>query len=207
MCTRRNKGPAGEKKGENTLKRYDKGQRGFIHYKKKMYLFKTILYIVIGLAIFVTGLLLNKMSPRNIFSVLAMLMVLPGARALVGLIVLFPYKSVEEKRYETVSCLAGPSVHFMTDLVITSPDKVMNLDFIAETRGSVIGLLGKHGQDLSYIQNYLSKGVNNFGTSYKVRMFTEEEAFKKALKSLPDRDMDDKEEAAVLEYLNSLIVI
>ena len=72
----------------------EKGSFEYINKKKKRKIIMVIAIIVIALAIFGVGLLLNKMSRANIFTVLAILCVLPWAKQLVALIVLFPYHSV-----------------------------------------------------------------------------------------------------------------
>ena len=68
-----------------------RGEFGYIRTRKRRALTGTLLMAVIGIAVFVVGLLLNKMSNRNIFTVIAILFVLPGAKNLVALIVTFPY--------------------------------------------------------------------------------------------------------------------
>ena len=64
-----------------------KGNYGYITYKKKTSLGMALLMVLIGLGIFVVGLLLNKMSGRNVFSIFGMLMVLPMAKYLTTYIV------------------------------------------------------------------------------------------------------------------------
>lgn len=105
----------------------EKGSFEYINKKKKRKIIMVIAIIVIALAIFGVGLLLNKMSRANIFTVLAILCVLPWAKQLVALIVLFPYHSVSRERYEKAKeCVQAnglPDVKLYTDLVITSPEK------------------------------------------------------------------------------------
>ena len=66
-----------------------RGDFGYIKAKKKKSLTGTLCMAAIGVAIFLTGLFLNKMSNRNIFTVIAILFVLPGAKFLVAYIVTF----------------------------------------------------------------------------------------------------------------------
>ncbi len=63
-----------------------KGDCGYISNRKKKALMGVLLMAAAGLAVFIAGLLLNKMSNRNIFSVIAVLFVLPGAKYLVRFI-------------------------------------------------------------------------------------------------------------------------
>ncbi len=109
-----------------------------------------IAIIVIALAIFGIGLLLNKMSRANIFTVLAILCVLPWAKQLVALIVLFPYHSVSRERTRrqrsafrqwAAGCEAvyGSCDHFSGEGDESG--------FCGCGSGHVIALVGKSGQE------------------------------------------------------------
>ena len=89
----------------------EKGSFEYIKKKKKRKIIMVVAIIVIAAAIFGIGLLLNKMSRANIFTVLAILCVLPWAKQLVALIVLFPYHSVSRERYDKArKCLENSGV-------------------------------------------------------------------------------------------------
>lgn len=195
--------------------RVKKGDFGYISYKKKRNILFALAMILIGIVIFVVGLLLNKMSNRNIFTVIAMLFSLPFSKFLVGLIVLFPYASVDREKYERVKKVLPDNMELMTDLVVTSSEKVMHLDFIAVGNGQVIGLIGKRGQELGYIRKYLSDGVHNWGSGYNVKIVEGEKIFlqelqRQSAKSKPDveenMEASKEEERNVKSYLRSLIV-
>ena len=64
-----------------------------------------------------------------------------------------------------------------TDLVITSQEKVMNLDFVAVGNRQVLGLVNEKEKELAYIRNYLTKGVQNWGNGYKVKIMDSEKLF------------------------------
>ena len=70
----------------------ERREYGYLAQKKRSALFHTVLMVLIGLVIFVVGLLLNKMEARNVFTIAAICMVLPAAKSFVSVIVLFPYK-------------------------------------------------------------------------------------------------------------------
>lgn len=208
------------------------GSFGYIKTKKKQYLIKLLIEIAIALGIFVAGYFLNDQSPRNVWSIAAILMVLPGAKALVALIVFLPYHTVEKKRYEAVyqvlregkqshsleevmsnTVLVDEALNYYTDVVFTSPDKVMNLDYLVVAENRVLGLLGKKTQDIAYIESYLQKGLNNKGYHMKVKVFQEETKYISALKTISVLKQEEectkaekKERKEMLDYLNSLIV-
>ena len=184
----------------------EKGSQGYINKRKKNALIWTLIMAALGVAVFVTGLLLNDMSKRNIFTVIAVLFVLPGAKFLVRFIVTFPYHSVEESRYNKVKGNISEGMELYTDMIITSPDKVMNLDFIAVGNKQVIGLIGKEKQDIAYIRKYISDGVANWGSGYKVKIVESENLFISELNAVSLQEVDGEEEDNVKSYIKSLIV-
>lgn len=184
----------------------EKGEYGYLSYKKKMFFLKVLGCLAIGISIFLTGLLIKK-THKNVMTVMAMLMVLPGAKELVGWIIIHPLKPVSRENYEKMKSKAPKDAHFYTGLVMTSPDKVMYLDYLVEVKGSIVGLLGKKGQDAAYIKDYLEKGVRGWGYHYSVKIYDDEEKFEKVLKTLAhSNEVREEEQKSVLDYLLSLIV-
>lgn len=190
-----------------------KGNYGYITYKKKTSLGMALLMVLIGLGIFVVGLLLNKMSGRNVFSIFGMLMVLPMAKYLTTYIVVFPFKSPSEERFQRFqeTCGGMEDVYLFSDLVLTSAEKVMNLDFMVVGNGYVVALQGKDKPETKYIQQYLEKGCRNWMSNMKVRIVTEEDGFYKEFAKLRQsksagEPWDEKEREEVLAYLRSLLV-
>lgn len=183
-----------------------KGDYGYIKAKKRKSLLGVLAMLIIGLSVFITGLVLNKYSNRNIFTVLAVLFVLPGAKFLVAYIVMFPYRSVSREQFDKVKAAVPENVQLYTDLVITSAEKVMHLDFAAVGQNQVIALLGAGKQDISYVRKYLTDGVRNWGTGYKVKVVDSEKVFLGELRKIEQAEVNPDEEENVKSYLTSLIV-
>lgn len=183
-----------------------KGEFGYIDGRKKRALLGVLSMAAVGVSIFLLGLFLNKMSNRNIFTVIAVLFALPGARFLVSLIVMLPYHSLSRERYEKVREKLAPGAVLYADLVITSPEKVMHLDFAVVGNGQVLALLGEGRQELSYVKKYLTEGVRNWGNGYAVKVVESEKAFLADVSAMAEKDVDEAEEAKVRSYLVSLIV-
>lgn len=184
----------------------NKGEFGYMKKRRKMALVGTIVMALIGALIFLTGLFLNDMSKQNIFTVIAVLFVLPGAKFLVRFLVTFPYETTTKERYELVEGKMVEGSTLYTDLVITSAEKVMHLDFAVVGNGQVICLLGNGKQELSYIRQYLTKGVRNWGNGYKVKVVESEKTFLAEVSSMERKEVDEEEESRVKSYLVSLIV-
>lgn len=183
-----------------------KGEFGYIQGRKRRALLGVLSMAAVGAAIFLLGLFLNKMSNRNIFTVLAVLFALPGAKFLVAFIVLAPFQSVTRQQYERVREKLVPGAVLYTDMVITSPEKVMHLDFAVVGNGQVLALLGKGKQELSYVRKYLTEGVRNWGSVYTVKIVDSEKAFLADVAAMKEKEVDGEEEAKVRSYLISLIV-
>ncbi len=187
----------------------EKGSYGYIDRQKKRRIFMILTIMAVAFFIYGLGLLLNKMSRANIFTVLSVLCVLPWARQLVALIVLFPFHSVTGERYERIKGIwdrldiADGTLY--TDIVITSPDKVMNLDFVAVGGGKVVALVGRGGQDIGYIREYLAGGVRNWG-DLQVKVSDREDLFTEELERMKDREAERQETESVKAYLISLMV-
>lgn len=193
-------------KNGGTVLKVKKGEYGYIQNRKKHTIQGVAAMAALGIAVYLLGLFLNDMSGRNIFTVIAVLFALPGAKWLVGFIVIFPYHSVEQERYERVQERIPDGMELYTDLVITSSEKIMHLDFLAVGQKQVIALLGDGKQELSYVRKYLSDGVGKWGNGYKVKIVDSEKIFLQELGGVNSVEADQEEEELVKSYLLSLIV-
>lgn len=192
------------------MRKCERTEYGYISCRKRHQLLMTLLMVVIGIIIFILGCALNKGESTNVFTVAAILMVLPGAKFLVSFIVVFPYHTPDKKQYEELKSSLSVEGRVYSDLVITSTEKVMNLDFLIITEGCVLGVLGKKRQELSYIQKYLVQGVRNWAPDYRIKIYGEYQELLKAVRELKKREAVDtkvkeKELSDVEAYLKSLI--
>lgn len=182
-----------------------KGQRGYINFKKRTQLLKALMYVGIGILIFIFGLLVNKFEKSNIFTIIAILMVLPMAKRLVNFIVFLPFQSVPEETYQAVSLLKKEEDTLYTDAVFTSSEKIMYLSFLIIAGNEVIGLIGREKEDKEYITKYLTESIRKRGWSYKVTIYTKKESFFKRYKTV-DRSLIREEESELKDFLWSLLV-
>lgn len=183
-----------------------RGEHGYIKSKKRKALFGTIAIAAIAIIIFLVGFFLNDMSNRNIFTVIAVLGVLPGAKQLIAFIVTFPYKTTSVEKYEKAKNALGEGMELYSDLVITSPEKIMHLDLAVVGNKQVICLLGEGKQEIGYVRKYLTTGVHNWGTSYKVKVVDSEKTFIGEISKVETVEVDETEQKRVKSYLLSLIV-
>ncbi len=160
----------------------ERGEYGYLKDKKKKALSGTILMVFIGIVIFVIGLLLNKMEATNLFTVIAVCMVMPAAKYFVSYVVLFPYASIDLETKERLESYVGETDTLLYDVVFTSSEKVMHLDCIYVTEHQIIGYTSRAKDKITVIQDYLKKELKNRGISYVVYIATEEKQVKDRMK-------------------------
>lgn len=181
----------------------ERGQYGYLKEKKQKALFGTFLMVLIGLAIFVTGLLLNKMEATNVFTVIAVCMVMPAAKYFVAYVVLFPYKPIEPETKERLDTYAKEGDTMLYDVVFTSSEKVMHLDCIYVTGHQIIGYTSRAKDKVQIIQDYFKKELKLRAISYAVYIATEEKQIKDRMK-LRGEDNNNSDTEAKEEVLSML---
>jgi hypothetical protein len=182
----------------------EKCNSGYINNRKKISFLWLLAYIVIAAAIFLVGYLWTH-TRANVFTVMAVLMVLPAAKRIVNLIVMLPRKSVEKSRYEEMKKQVGTGV-LLTDYVFTSTEKIMHLDFVVIKNGNVLAVTAPSKQDSEYMKKYLTDSVHKAASGYVVKVFDSDEQLLKYLLGMSRIEGAKEKEEKVVEYLRSLAV-
>lgn len=183
-----------------------KTEWGYIKKKKLAMFVCTLIFAFVIAGIYLIGYYLNDKSNASVWTVVAIVLVLPAAKFLVSFLVLLPYKTPKKERWAEISSILKEGAILWSDLVITSPEEVMNLDFLVISHHSVLAVLGKEKQKLYYVQSYLSKGVHNFSDGYEIKVYEKYEDFLKAVKALDEKIDNEEEKEKAESYLYSLIV-
>lgn len=183
-----------------------KCEHGYINKEKRKRMMLTISYALIGVAIFLFGFFINNKSKTNIFTVVAILSVLPASKQFVGFIVFFPFKTVAAEKYERIRAMLTETATLLTDYVFTSEQKIMALDYLVLENGNAIGLITNEKQDINYIKNYLSKGIHNLSSNYRVKIANSEEEFLDMYQGIVSAEITENQNKAVLDWLRSLAV-
>lgn len=182
----------------------DKCGFGYIKKQKKVNLIWLLVFVLIGVAIFVCGYLLTH-TRANIFTVIAVLMVLPAAKRIVTLIVMFPRKSVERERYDRMAQVAGEDILF-TDYVFTSSEKIVHLDFLLIRNGNVLGVTAPSRQDTEYMKKYLTDSVHKAAPEFNIKVFDTDEQLIRYMDKLTQKEADPERTEKVRDLLHSLAV-
>ncbi len=185
---------------------------GYIHKQKIFQSLMILLFVAVGVGLFLIGLAVTG-TRANVFTVLGILMVLPGAKRVIAVVVMLPHKSVEKERYDALQEQLSEDAVLLTDYVFTSTEKVLHLDFVVIDHQNVIGIQGSKKKNADYMQEYLQKGVSATASSYKVKICESEKEFtqfyRRMLASKKENEGSEEEgkrRDAVVSYLKILAV-
>lgn len=153
-----------------------KGEPGYIDaQKKKMILITAAEFAAVAVLLligyFTTG------SRLNIWTVVAVLGCLPASKALVGVITIFPYHSVDQKTAREVK-EKSDLITSSFDMVVTSKEKIMQVDCIVISNNTVCGYAHSQKTDSSYAAGHIKKilAQNRLG-KVSVKIFPDYMAF------------------------------
>ena len=140
------------------MNKIEKGTPGYIEYKKKVEIVRTLIYFGISAAIFILGYIQTK-SKLNLMTVFAMLGCLPSSKALVGVIARFPYKSIPAIHGEEIQ-KRTKNLTVIYDLIITSREKIMPVECMVLSGNSIYGYTENDKVDLKYAATHI-QGILN----------------------------------------------
>ena len=150
------------------MKKKEKGQPGYIKWRKEKYLIGTITEFAVVIALVVIGYVQTK-TKLNLLTVVAVVGCLPASKMLVEFITIAPHQSIEKDIYQEIEAKAS-LLKRVYDLVITSPEKVMPVDAIVISGHTVIGYASNTKTDevtcARYLKDYKAflsrvEGMNN----------------------------------------------
>lgn len=174
----------------------EKGEYGYLNYKKIYQLILTLICLLLVFAVMTGGYLYYK-TLSNVFTVMAVVIVIPAAKFGVGYIVLIPYKSPEKERYDE---LQPHDYRLLSELVITSEERIMSLDFAAVKDKRAYCFVTNKKTAINETEKYLKKILNSEFNGVAVKLFTDYNKYKSELEKLKSlqEDVKDKRIAELL---------
>ena len=193
------------------MKKYNNFEKGYLTYRKNKLFLNVVLNVLAAVIIFIIGLLLNKMQPRNIFSVLALLFVLPVGRSLATYFILLPYKEMKgENLVKAEENIAGKGI-LLYSPVFTSAENVMHLDLIAVFKGRILGYKEKAGKSVrneydykkktDAAKAYIDKHLKNQGRGDNIVVFDDIDKF---IKAFPENKLSEGEISEIKGFAESM---
>ena len=172
--------------------RVAKGSFGYIQSKKKWEITKTCIEFGMVLVVFLTGYLTTK-TRLNLLTVAAVLGCLPAAKALVGVIMLFPHHSMEKEKVEEIERKA-PKLVKAYDMILTSYEKIMPIDSIVIFENIVCGYTRSNKVDVNSTASYIKKMLGNDRyDKVSVKIFTDYKTYLTRVEGMENMAEAEKE--------------
>lgn len=158
------------------MNRKYKGEFGYLDYRKKVSIIRTVTCLIITVALFVTGLIING-SQKNIFSILAALGCLPTGWSAVNMIMFLKGKGCSKEAYEKIQAVRGGLlIHY--DHVITSYEKNFNVAASTVLDKNICALTEDRTVDTVDVEKHIKKMMAQNGYSnYSIKVFDKLDAF------------------------------
>ena len=181
-----------------------KGSYGYIRDYKRFKGLISGIWLAIVLLLYITGLVIFKTN-KNYVTLVAILLVLPGAKAWVASIVMIPYHTQSRKLYdEVVALMKEKSAKVYSDIVVTKYEGAMTLSVIVNYNDNFYAYMPKQKKTLTEVRNYLTEMLASQGLTTKAQVFDNEEKFLLAMKKMAEGpDLEAKKTKALEQQLFS----
>lgn len=171
------------------MKRVAKGKRGYTISHRKWQILKMSLYIVLALAVFILGLAVTK-TTKNLLSIVAILGALPISKEMVGVIMSFKRKPMDQKVYEQIKNKAG-SLEQIYELLFTAYEASYPVDAAVIEGRDVICYTTDASCDVVALQKHLAKMLNANDLKENVKVYKDINKFLDRLADLERREKED----------------
>ncbi|MDO4616704.1 MAG: hypothetical protein Q4B03_04515 [Lachnospiraceae bacterium] len=181
------------------MKKVAKGNYGYIRYQKKFRFLRSLGALVLPLAFFTAGLIINQGDRNSIYTVVAIVGCLPACMSITGMIMMWLRKPMDEELYREISGRAG-DLTMAYELYLTTQDKNLFLDAAA--------ICGEHAAcythekaehwELVNMQKHVETILLNNGYKADVKIFDQKKAFLDRVDTL--RSRKEEFEAAANEH-------
>lgn len=191
-------------------KKIQKGEFGYLKNKKVRQTLYLLALLLVAVAIFILGLALNKWQARNIFTIVAILMILPITRVFVSLVILIPYKNITDEDKNVIEGLKRENDELFYNLVFTSSEHVMHLDALLVTGHQAVGLFRDKKGKREKTEEYFKKEFSARHLDFVYYQAPDLKSFESRLKKRSDNEVLSEKQAAdrkeVLEMIRTATV-
>lgn len=153
-----------------------KGEAGYIKSRKKRVILKAVLEFGIVIALLVLGIWQTG-DRLNLLTLVAVLGCLPASKALVEVIMIFPYHSISDDKAKEISA----KTELLTvayDMVFTSEKAIMPVECIAISDNTICGYASSKKVDTVFAAKHIKQILNaNQFTKVSVKIFDNYTAF------------------------------
>ncbi len=173
------------------------GDYGYINYRKKRQLCVVLIWAVIIAAVIAAGWIITG-TRMNAATVLGIVLVLPAAKAAVGLFLILGYKSGDREQFEKIRSLGEDHCILLADLVLTRYEGSMYIPIVLIRGGNIFAFAPKQKTDRAIIRQYIGESVKASGSTATPCVDQEFNRFYQRIKKMPPlKEGPSKEDEAI----------
>ncbi len=162
-----------------------KGTYGYIKKQRTFEIIKTIILYAMAFGIFFIGYI-TLGTKKSLWSVFAVLALLPACKSLVGVIMLARFSSLTKDVYDRYKNAAG-KISSLYENILTTNEKTYYIPFICCGGGSLMLLAKGYNEDEKKLKAHMSDVLNTAGHKATVKLFFDEEDMFVRLSEINDK--------------------
>ncbi len=191
----------------------NKGEWGYVNYQRKRVMLITLVLYICAIGIFLFGYYTTD-TTKNIWSIIAILSILPASKSMVNLIMFMRFKSLKTEVYDHYSA-AIKDIPAIYEAPFTTYEKTYFVDALTCRSNTVtVCYLGKpfgkndHEKDMKGLKEHLSNVLKNDGFSAcTVKLYDDPDAFIRRINEINSNlKSEDVKESPMLNTLRAVIL-
>ena len=181
-----------------------KGEYGYIPYRRKRVMIRTFIYFLISLSLYFVGYSVTKTN-ANILTIVAILGILPASKSMVEAIMFCKIKEIKQVHQEEISRkLADKTKAY--DLFLTAYSKNFPISCVVVSEKKVVAYTENQTCDLPAAEKHIQDILSMNSISCEVMVFHNLEQFLNETSKLAPQASDDTSQKEV-ELLNIIKAI
>lgn len=186
------------------LARELKGTYGYIRRQTVFEIIKTIILFAMAFGIFLMGYL-TLGTRKSLWSVFAVLALLPASKSLVGVIMLLRFRSLTPEQYDKYSSITG-MIPVIYENVLTTTGRAYYLPVICCMASTVTAYTTAGSSEINALKSHIETVLKNGGHKAVVKIYDNESDFIQRIKQMTENLPPDGGVASVriLETLKAV---
>ena len=163
------------------MKKVEKGEFGYLAYKKSRNMIKTIIAFAVVLVIFIIGFIIWK-SKNNYLTMLAVVLVLPAAKFAVSYLVLIPHKNCDEELKSAIEERKG-ELNSVYDLVVSNKQKPVGIMAAVISDNQILAYTSAAKADKNLFETSVKEFLKNEKLTCAVLLYKDKDTYLEKVKN------------------------
>ena len=163
------------------MKKVEKGEFGYLAYKKSRNMIKTIIAFAIVLVIFIIGFIIWK-SKNNYLTMIAVVLVLPAAKFAVSYFVLIPHKNCDKELKNEIEERKG-ELNSVYDLVVSNKQKPVGIMAAVISDNQILAYTSAAKADKNLFETSVKEFLKNEKLTCAVLLYKDKDTYLEKVKN------------------------